>query len=245
MRAEIGEAYEASTTPTRALEQAKGQRLSLRRAIDEFRDVLDAPGAATTERLAPVLDHLKVVFGVHVEVTETPGGLYEEILEIAPRLANKIARFKREHVSIRKAIRSSPATGGVAPTSSTRPTTWISVARADPIGGALIRPAASGSPLATEPPRPAVAAPFAPLWAAPALSCTLRVLLALGICIFASALASALGVHDDTGSRGDRCTACPRLRRGSRCQPRAPTPTRYGCWLWMTVPRCENEFALR
>src|SRR6266545_4777435 len=83
MRAEIGEAYEASTTPTRALEQAKGQRLSLRRAIDEFRDVLDAPGAATT------------------------GGLYEEILEIAPRLANKIARFKREHVSISKAIRSS------------------------------------------------------------------------------------------------------------------------------------------
>src|SRR6266511_2258574 len=107
MRAEIGEAYEASTTPTRALEQAKGQRLSLRRAIDEFRDVLDAPGAATTERLAPVLDHLKVVFGVHVEVTETTGGLYEEILEIAPRLANKIARFKREHVSISKAIRSS------------------------------------------------------------------------------------------------------------------------------------------
>jgi hypothetical protein len=107
MRAEIGEAYEPPTTPTRALEQAKGQRLSLRRAIDEFRDVLDASGAATTERLAPVLDHLKVVFGVHVEVTETTGGLYEEILEIAPRLANKIARFKREHVSIAKAIRSS------------------------------------------------------------------------------------------------------------------------------------------
>src|SRR6266536_3891666 len=104
MRAEIGEAYEASTTPTRALEQAKGQRLSLRRAIDDFHVVLDAPGAATTERLAPSLKHLRVVFGVHVEVTESPGGLYEEILEIAPRLANKIARFKREHVAITKAI---------------------------------------------------------------------------------------------------------------------------------------------
>jgi hypothetical protein len=106
MRAEIGEAYEASTTPTRALEQAKGQRLSLRRAIDEFHDVLDAPGAATAERLAPILEHLRVVFGVHVEVTESPGGLYEEIMEIAPRLANKIARFKREHVSVTKAIKS-------------------------------------------------------------------------------------------------------------------------------------------
>jgi hypothetical protein len=106
MRAEIGEAYEASTTPTRALEQAKGQRLSLRRAIDEFHDVLDAPGAATAERLAPILEHLRVVFGVHVEVTESPGGLYEEIMEIAPRLANKIARFKREHISVTKAIKS-------------------------------------------------------------------------------------------------------------------------------------------
>jgi hypothetical protein len=47
-----------------------------------------------------------VVFGVHVEVTESPGGLYEEILEIAPRLANRIVGFRREHVSITKAIRS-------------------------------------------------------------------------------------------------------------------------------------------
>src|SRR6266496_3630573 len=106
MRAEIGEAYEASTTPTRALEQAKGQRLSLRRAIHDFHDVLDAPGAATTERLTPALEHLRVVFGVHVEVTESPGGLYEEILEIAPRLANKIARFRREHATITATVQS-------------------------------------------------------------------------------------------------------------------------------------------
>ena len=116
MRAEIGEAYEASATPTRALEQAKGQRLSLRRAIDEFHDALDAPGGATADGLTPILHHLRVVFGVHVEVTEAPGGLYEEILEIAPRLANKIARFKREHTSITKAIGSAlddlPGDGG-------------------------------------------------------------------------------------------------------------------------------------
>lgn len=104
MRAEIGEAYEAATTPTRALEQAKGQRLSLRRAIDEFHDVLEGTGDIPAERLAPILEHLRTVFGVHVEVTESPGGLYEEILEIAPRLANKIARFRREHLGITKAI---------------------------------------------------------------------------------------------------------------------------------------------
>jgi hypothetical protein len=105
MRIDIGEAYEASTTPTSALQAAKGQRLSLRRAIDDFQAALEAPaGAADLERLVSVLDHLRVVFAVHVEVTESSGGLYEEIMEIAPRLANKITRFKREHVAITGAI---------------------------------------------------------------------------------------------------------------------------------------------
>jgi hypothetical protein len=107
MRTGIGEAYEASTTPTSALYAARGQRLSLRRAIDEFQAALAAPaGAADVERMASVLDHLRVVFAVHIEVTESQGGLYEEIMEFAPRLANKIARFKREHATITAAISS-------------------------------------------------------------------------------------------------------------------------------------------
>jgi len=107
MRAEVGEAYEASTAPTRALQKAKGQRLSLRRALDEFREVLAGPPEeGGPERFVPLLEHLRVVFAVHVEVTESPGGLYEEILEIAPRLANKIARFRREHTAIVAALQS-------------------------------------------------------------------------------------------------------------------------------------------
>jgi hypothetical protein len=105
MRTGIGEAYEASTTPTSALHAARGQRLSLRRAIDELQAALaDPTGAADVERLVSVLDHLRVVFAVHVEVTESPGGLYEEIMEFAPRLANKITRFKREHATITAAV---------------------------------------------------------------------------------------------------------------------------------------------
>lgn len=107
MRAEIGEVYESATTPRRALEKAKGQRLSLRRAIDDFEDVLAAaPASEAAERLRSSLEHLKVVFAVHVEVTEAPGGLYEEILEIAPRLANRILRLKREHRAITGSIQS-------------------------------------------------------------------------------------------------------------------------------------------
>ena len=104
---EVGEAYEATTS---ALEAAKGQRLSLRWAIAGLEEALAAsedpdglrglPG-----RLAPALERLQEVFAVHVEVTEAPGGLYQEILENAPRLSNRVTRFRREHVEITEGIR--------------------------------------------------------------------------------------------------------------------------------------------
>jgi hypothetical protein len=104
---EVGEAYEATTS---ALEAAKGQRLSLRRAIAGLEEALaaseDPDGLrALPERLAPALERLQEVFAVHVEVTEAPGGLYQEILENAPRLANRVTRFRREHAEITEGIR--------------------------------------------------------------------------------------------------------------------------------------------
>ena len=104
---EVGEAYEATTS---ALEAAKGQRLSLRRAIAGLEEALaaseDPDGLrALPERLAPALERLQEVFAVHVEVTEAPGGLYQEILENAPRLANRVTRFRREHADITEGIR--------------------------------------------------------------------------------------------------------------------------------------------
>ena len=56
-------------------------------------------------RLVPALERLREVFAVHVEVTEAPGGLYQEILENAPRLANRVTRFRREHAEITEGIR--------------------------------------------------------------------------------------------------------------------------------------------
>jgi hypothetical protein len=103
---EVGEAYEASTS---ALEAAKGQRLSLRRAIAGLEEVVAAPDhpdgpGRLPDRLVPVLERLQEVFAVHVEVTEAPGGLYHEILENAPRLANRVTRFRREHAEITDGI---------------------------------------------------------------------------------------------------------------------------------------------
>jgi hypothetical protein len=107
---EVGEAYEASTS---ALEAAKGQRLSLRRAIAGLEEALAAPDDpdglggldGLAARLDPVLERLDEVFAVHVEVTEAPGGLYQEIMENAPRLANRVTRFRREHAEITEGIR--------------------------------------------------------------------------------------------------------------------------------------------
>lgn len=111
---EVGEAYEASTT---ALEAAKGQRLSLRRAIAGLEEALAAShnpdGSGVQDglptRLLPALERLQEVFAAHVEVTEAPGGLYQEILENAPRLANRVTRFRREHADITDGIRRSLA----------------------------------------------------------------------------------------------------------------------------------------
>jgi len=107
---EVGEAYEASSS---ALEAAKGQRLSLRRAIAGLEEALaaEADGVVGSGqdslpiRLIPALERLQLVFAAHVEVTEAPGGLYQEILENAPRLANRVTRFRREHDDITEGIR--------------------------------------------------------------------------------------------------------------------------------------------
>ena len=106
---EVGEAYETSTS---ALEVARGQRLSLRRAIAGLEEALAAPDDpddlggqdALPARLGPALERLQEVFSVHVEITEAPGGLYQEILENAPRLANRVTRFRREHAEITEGI---------------------------------------------------------------------------------------------------------------------------------------------
>jgi hypothetical protein len=118
---EVGEAYEASTS---ALQAAKGQRLSLRRAIAELEEALaatdDPDGLGGHDglgaRLVPPLEHLQEAFAVHVEVTEAPGGLYQEILENAPRLANRVTRFRREHGEITEGIRRCLAESATATT---------------------------------------------------------------------------------------------------------------------------------
>jgi len=116
---EVGEAYEATTS---ALQAAKGQRLSLRRAIGGLEKTLTmTPATAEGDETGTWLDglggaltHLDEVFAIHVQVTEGAGGLYDEIVENAPRLANRVKRFRREHADIGGAIQRGIAEAKVA-----------------------------------------------------------------------------------------------------------------------------------
>ena len=111
---EVGEAYEASTS---ALEAAKGQRLSLRRAIAGLEEALTARAddpEGLPDRLRVALERLQEVFAVHIQVTEGPDGLYQEILDNSPRLANRVGRFRREHVELADGIRQAIAAARAA-----------------------------------------------------------------------------------------------------------------------------------
>ena len=114
---EVGEAYEATTS---ALQAATGQRLSLRRAIDGLEKTLTPAAAeggetgAWLDSLGGALTHLDEVFAIHVQVTEGAGGLYDEIVENAPRMANRVKRFRREHADIGGAIQRGIAEAKVA-----------------------------------------------------------------------------------------------------------------------------------
>jgi hypothetical protein len=90
------------------LDAVRGQRRSLRRALSALEDALAAPKAEHERewvaKLLRVLDHLSEVFEHHLEVTEGPGGLYEDVLDMAPRLDNVIRRFRIDHEAIRTGI---------------------------------------------------------------------------------------------------------------------------------------------
>ena len=86
------------------LEAVRGQRRSLRRALGEVEQALAAPVVGHERDWATALftcvEQLSEVFALHIQVTEGPGGLYEDLLDTAPRLDNIVRRFKVDHEAI-------------------------------------------------------------------------------------------------------------------------------------------------
>ena len=99
------------TTPeelTPALSEARLRRRTLHEAIVQLEMATSSPAAGRvpdwTARLAKDLTGVRDAFAQHVEATEKPGGLYEEIMGKAPRLANGVDRLRDEHPVITERI---------------------------------------------------------------------------------------------------------------------------------------------
>lgn len=93
---------------TPALGEARRRRQTLHDAIVQLEMASSSPAAGrvtdwsgqVTKDLVGVRD----AFDQHVIVTEKPGGLYEEIMERAPRLAGTVKRLQDEHPAIGESI---------------------------------------------------------------------------------------------------------------------------------------------
>jgi hypothetical protein len=89
---------------TPALEAARRRRQTLHDALVHLEHAISSPAAGRipdwSATVTKEMVALRDAFDQHVIVTEKPGGLYEEIMERAPRLAGKLRRLADEHPTI-------------------------------------------------------------------------------------------------------------------------------------------------
>jgi hypothetical protein len=93
---------------TSAFEEARKRRIELHGALVQLEKEISSPArgrpAAWAADVTRALTSLQAAFDEHIEATERPGGLYEEILETSPRLAGQVRRLQDEHPTIRTSI---------------------------------------------------------------------------------------------------------------------------------------------
>jgi hypothetical protein len=89
------------TLPVDGLDAVRAGRAELRESMSALEQALAgaAPGReeAWRERVHVALVELSADLKAHVLLTEGPGGLHEDVLATAPRLAGRIGRLVREH----------------------------------------------------------------------------------------------------------------------------------------------------
>jgi len=92
---------------TQALEEAARRRRELRDALMALEDTA-ASSVHDPDRwrrlVAARIAALGVAFAEHVAETEAPGGLYDEMEEIAPHVQGKARRLREEHPRLTGAI---------------------------------------------------------------------------------------------------------------------------------------------
>ena len=54
--------------------------------------------------MAHALTRFRTAFDAHVDVTESPGGAFDQVIEADPRLAKRVERLRGEHESMAAAV---------------------------------------------------------------------------------------------------------------------------------------------
>jgi hypothetical protein len=93
---------------TPALQQAGQRRKTLHDSLVHLEEALSSPAAGRTADWTGIvvkeMHEVAAAFEQHIVVTEQPDGLYDEILERAPRLAGNVRRLREEHPEITEGI---------------------------------------------------------------------------------------------------------------------------------------------
>jgi hypothetical protein len=90
--------------PDPGLDVLRRRRAELFESMGALRQALDArtPGCLDTwsESVQVALTDLSADLGAHIAITEGPGGLHRDVMEVAPRLCHAVDRLARQHVEI-------------------------------------------------------------------------------------------------------------------------------------------------
>jgi len=90
---------------TRAFQEAARRRADLHHALVDVERAISSPAAGRLETwTGDVVKRLTILLDAideHIEVTERPEGLYDEILHRAPRLSSQVDRLRAEHSALR------------------------------------------------------------------------------------------------------------------------------------------------
>jgi hypothetical protein len=89
-------------------EEAQRRRADLHHALVDVEDAASGPAAGRESEWArevvSALGELRETIEEHIEGTEKPGGLYDEILSRAPRLAGAVNRAREDHPVLREGV---------------------------------------------------------------------------------------------------------------------------------------------
>jgi hypothetical protein len=90
------------------LDEVKRRRKTLHDTLVHLEEAISSPASGRipqwTAQVVKEMHEIREAFDQHILVTEKPDGLYEEILQHAPRLQHGVSRLKDEHPEISSSI---------------------------------------------------------------------------------------------------------------------------------------------